>query len=216
MAGVMRRRSAFIRIFKASKHTHAFLTLTGMDMELQGRMLHRRVSLIILHWALSFVTREETPIPQLREHSDQEVVWTTHSSLVCFQATRDERKDTWGRAMMGNIEREKPGQQELSRGSEVATGKFEGKAEVHRCTAHWPYSLNRQHWRTERMITEQGKLGDGGMCCERAVCVSATKSTSGVQGASGKQASHKCQNTCMDAGVAAHSEAVCASEGWSE
>ncbi|KAF3846836.1 hypothetical protein F7725_003914 [Dissostichus mawsoni] len=41
-------------------------------MELQGRTLHSRVSLISLHLALSLVTRDETPIPQLREHWDQE------------------------------------------------------------------------------------------------------------------------------------------------
>lgn len=75
-----------MRILKAPK---TFLTLTGIDMELQGRMLHRRVSLISLHRALSLVTREETPIPQLREHWDQEVVWTTHWSPTCLQARRD-------------------------------------------------------------------------------------------------------------------------------
>lgn len=43
-------------------------TLTGADTELQGRTLHRRVSLTSLQRALSLVTRVETPVPQLREH----------------------------------------------------------------------------------------------------------------------------------------------------
>lgn len=58
-------------------------------------MLHKRVSLISLHRALSLVTREETPIPHVREHCDQEVVWTTHWPPVLLQTRKNGREDKW-------------------------------------------------------------------------------------------------------------------------
>lgn len=61
-------------------HTHSLFTFEGKAMLPQGRMVQMRVSLSSLHWALSLVIREDTPIPQLREHWDQSVVWTTHFS----------------------------------------------------------------------------------------------------------------------------------------
>jgi len=61
-------------------------TFIGTATELQGRMLQSLVSFSSLHWAFSLVTRDETPIPQLREQGVQLVVWVTHCRPACFQA----------------------------------------------------------------------------------------------------------------------------------
>lgn len=54
------------------------LTLAGTARLWHGRMVQILVCLSILHWGFLLVRREETPIPQLREHRDQSVVCTAH------------------------------------------------------------------------------------------------------------------------------------------
>lgn len=54
------------------------LTLAGTARLWHGRMVQILVCLSILHWGFLLVRREETPIPQLREHGDQSVVCTAH------------------------------------------------------------------------------------------------------------------------------------------
>lgn len=123
-----------------------FLTLTGIDKELHGRMLHSRVSFIILHRALLLVTREEMPIPQLREHSDQEVVWTTQWTPNLSQARRDDREEGRVRKNDGEhykIWRAKEGEAGSAKVKveEKWPSGWEGKADVrgwrHTSLIHW-------------------------------------------------------------------------------
>lgn len=75
-------------------------TLRGTGAEPQGRTLHSRVSFTSLHCPLSLVTREDTPIPQLREHWDQLVVWMMHSPPTPLHA-EGEKKGTEGHQNTG-------------------------------------------------------------------------------------------------------------------
>ncbi len=67
-------------------------TFIGTATELQGRMWQSLVSFSSLHCAFSLVTRDETPIPQLREQGVQLVVCTTHCRPACFHARKSERR----------------------------------------------------------------------------------------------------------------------------
>lgn len=70
-----------LRIFglcEAFRPVSVYFTLAGAAGPWHGRTVQILVSRSSLHCGFSLVTREETPIPQLREHGDQSVVWTGH------------------------------------------------------------------------------------------------------------------------------------------
>lgn len=69
------------------------LTLAGTDRVWQGRTVQILVSLFSLHWEFLLVIREETPMPQLREHWDQSVVWTGHLFSFRWFHTEDRRHE---------------------------------------------------------------------------------------------------------------------------
>lgn len=73
------REAADIRPMRGIRPVSVYLTLAGAAGPWHGRTVQIRVSRSSLHRGFSLVTREETPIPQLREHGDQSVVWTGHS-----------------------------------------------------------------------------------------------------------------------------------------
>lgn len=68
--------------------TVVHFTLAGMVRPRHGRMLQILVSLSSLHSGFLLVTRDETPIPQLREHGDHSVTCTGHFLFFTwFQAS---------------------------------------------------------------------------------------------------------------------------------
>lgn len=69
-----RRHSAYARHPAAS----SYFTLAAGGGPWHGRTVQILDSRSSLHRGFSLVTREETPMPQLREHGDQSVVWTGH------------------------------------------------------------------------------------------------------------------------------------------
>lgn len=58
------------------KQSSVYFTLAGAASHWHGRTVQILVSFSSLHCGFLLVIREETPIPQLREHGDQSVVWT--------------------------------------------------------------------------------------------------------------------------------------------
>ena len=77
----------------------AYFTLVGAVRPWHGRTVQILVSLSSLHWGFLLVIREDTPIPQLREHWDHSVVWTGHFfSFKWFHSEERQTHEEGGKA----------------------------------------------------------------------------------------------------------------------
>lgn len=77
----------------------AYFTLVGAIRPWHGRTVQILVSLSSLHWGFLLVIREDTPIPQLREHWDHSVVWTRHFfSFTWFHSEGHQTNGEGGKA----------------------------------------------------------------------------------------------------------------------
>lgn len=109
------------------KPSSVYFTLVGAVSPWHGRTVQILVSLSSLQSGFLLVIREDTPIPQLREHWDQSVVWTGHFFSFRWSHSEECRRHERGWEKKKNLRHQycfpNPGGQDPIKGLE---GKFEG------------------------------------------------------------------------------------------